>query len=340
MSDLVGAVLTRPTVDAAHAATILLGEWGVRGTLRDLPSERDRNFAVIVDGAEAFVLKVSNATDERSLIEFQHEALRRLVGAGVPCPDPVPTRTGETLASTTVHGATLLARLLRWVPGRPLATVAPVDRSASLLRDLGALMGRTTTALGGWDHPAAHRPFQWDALGGLAVIDAHAPAVVDPGRAATLAAWRRRLAPLADALPRLRSGVIHNDANDHNLLVSDDGKTISGLLDMGDAVWSAVVNELAVAAAYAALDSADPLSVVRLIREGFEEELPLTVDERRCIVDLVALRLATSVALSAHQSRLDPEDPYLTISERPAWELLDRLAAIDPDEATAIVADR
>jgi hypothetical protein len=51
----------------------------------------------------------------------------------------------------------------------------------------------------------------------------------------------------------------------------------------------------------------------------------------------VALRLATSVALSAHQSRLAPDDPYLTISEAPAWDLLVRLGAIDRAEAAARV---
>jgi hypothetical protein len=50
---------------------------------------------------------------------------------------------------------------------------------------------------------------------------------------------------------------------------------------------------------------------------------------------MVALRLATSVALSAHQSRLDPDDAYLTVSEAPAWALLEALIAIDPAIAAA-----
>jgi Ser/Thr protein kinase RdoA (MazF antagonist) len=120
--------------------------------------------------------------------------------------------------------------------------------------------------------------------------------------------------------------VIHNDANDHNVLVADDGGSISGLLDLGDAVWSVVVNELAVAAAYAALRADDPLAVVAQVRAGFETSLPLTEAEADVLLDLVALRLATSVALSAHQSRLAPDDPYLTVSEAPAWALLERLA--------------
>ena len=52
----------------------------------------------------------------------------------------------------------------------------------------------------------------------------------------------------------------------------------------------------------------------------------------------LALRLETSVALSAHQSRLGPEDAYLTVSEAPAWALLERLIAIDPAAAAARIA--
>jgi Ser/Thr protein kinase RdoA (MazF antagonist) len=124
--------------------------------------------------------------------------------------------------------------------------------------------------------------------------------------------------------------VIHNDANDHNVLVADDRTRISGLLDLGDAIRSITVNELAVAATYAALGAADPVAVIAAVRAGFEGELPLAAVEASVLLDLVALRLCTSVSLSAHQSRLAPDDPYLTISEAPGWELLERLAAEVP----------
>ena len=52
----------------------------------------------------------------------------------------------------------------------------------------------------------------------------------------------------------------------------------------------------------------------------------------------LALRLATSVAMSAHQSLLDPEDAYLTVSEASAWELLETLIAIDPATAAERIA--
>jgi Ser/Thr protein kinase RdoA (MazF antagonist) len=327
VTELVGAVLTRPSIDVAAATAVLERHWGLAGTLRALPSERDRNFAVSIDGVERFVLKIANATENPAFLDLQHRALERLAVAGVPCQRLLPSRAGDEVVDIGEPGQSSLARLLTWLPGEPLASIAPASRSPELVRDVGRVMGRTAAALIGFDHPAAHRPFQWSAEAGLGVIDAHASAVTNPGRAVLLANWRRRLAPLASVLPRLRHGVIHNDANDHNVLVADDRASISGLLDLGDAIWSPLVTELAVAAAYAALRAEDPFATIDTVRRGFEEALRLADDERAILVELVALRLATSVALSAHQSRLDPDDPYLTVSEAPAWELLERLAS-------------
>jgi Ser/Thr protein kinase RdoA (MazF antagonist) len=324
VSELVGAVLTRPSIDPAGAAAMLRRGWRIEGELRPLPSERDRNFAVAVDGRDRFVLKVSNAAEDRGFLDLQHRAMDRLAAAGVPCQRVVPTPGGLEILDVGAPTAPTLVRLLTWLPGRPLAGFAAADRPDVLLDDLGRVMGRTAAALQGFDHPAAHRPFQWSAEEGLDVVARHAPAVTDPGRAALLDRWLLRLAPLAEKFAGLRHGVIHNDANDHNVLVADDGRSISGLLDFGDAVWSVAATELAVAAAYAAFGAPDPLRVIGRVRAGFEGALALTAAESDVLLDLVALRLATSVALSAHQSQLAPDDPYLTVSEAPAWDLLDR----------------
>jgi Ser/Thr protein kinase RdoA (MazF antagonist) len=337
VSDRVGAVLTRPRLELEEARALLDRHWAIDGELRHLPSERDRNFAVSVDGVDRFVLKLSNATEDAAFLDLQHRAMARLVDAGVPCQVPVVAIDGREVIDVGRDDVPTLARLLTWLPGRLFASLAAADRSDELLRDLGRVMGRTATALAAFDHPAAHRVFQWDAERGLAVIAAHAPAVRDPDRAALLGRWFERLTALGEAMPGLRHGVIHNDGNDHNVLV-DDGRSVAGLLDLGDAVHSVVLNELAVPAAYAAFDANDPLGVIATVRVGFEETCPLTADERTWLVEMVALRLATSVAISAHQSRLDRGDAYLTVSEAPAWALLDALIRIDPALAAQRIA--
>ena len=42
------------------------------------------------------------------------------------------------------------------------------------------------------------------------------------------------------------------------------------------------------------------------------------------------MRLCVSVCHAAHQRRLKPDNEYLSISERPAWEALERLADVHP----------
>ena len=127
---------------------------------------------------------------------------------------------------------------------------------------------------------------------------------------------------LIPRLPSLRRSVIHNDANDHNVVVDDAGLRVSGLLDFGDLVHSVTAQEAAVACAYAMLGRADPVAVMGRIVAGFDSTCPLTADELDALPSLILARLGASVAISALQARLAP-DPYLRVSEGPAWALID-----------------
>jgi Ser/Thr protein kinase RdoA (MazF antagonist) len=336
----VQAVVTRPSITGAAAARILWRHWQLAGTLTVLPSERDRNFLVESDDHARCVLKLSNLDESPALLDLQHLALDRLDRAGVPVQRPIPSVLGPLVVGAGEHSGPPLARLLSWLPGRPLATVAPKARSGELLRHLGRVMGQTAQALASLDAPAAHRTFQWDVTRVEHIVDTHAGSVRGASRAEILRRARARLrASLLPVLATLRRSVIHNDANDHNVLVDDGATTITGLLDLGDMVHSITANEAAVAGTYAMLDADDPIGVAGTIAAGFHETCPLTSDEIAVLVELAIARLTTSVVLSAHQARLDPSDAYLTVSEEPAWRLLDRLLAIPPEVAAGRIAD-
>src|SRR4029079_11870368 len=87
-------------------------------------------------------------------------------------------------------------------------------------------------------------------------------------------------------LDHLPHQVIHNDANEHNVLVGADG-TVTGLIDFGDVVYSARVCGLAIAAAYAMQGTADPARAVVPVVRGYHEVTPLRTDELRVLYGLM-----------------------------------------------------
>jgi Ser/Thr protein kinase RdoA (MazF antagonist) len=133
-------------------------------------------------------------------------------------------------------------------------------------------------------------------------------------------------------LAELRSGIIHNDSNDHNLLVNTNGPNsleISGLIDFGDMVTSPYIQEVAVAAAYVMLNKVEPISNATHVLRGYHQAFPMTEVEVRHIYDLICIRLCTSACLSAYQKQEEPGNEYLSISEQPVLELLEKLIKLD-----------
>ena len=144
-------------------------------------------------------------------------------------------------------------RLLTWLDGRPWATTRPGPEQ---LAGLGRLVARVDRALAGFEHPAMRRRLLWNLLEAPAV--AGFADLLDPARRALVdAVFARHLDAVAPRLAALPHQVIHNDANEHNVLVAEDG-AVCGLIDFGDTVWSPRVCGLAVAAAYAMQGHPDP----------------------------------------------------------------------------------
>jgi len=321
-----------PRIEAPEAAVVAREVFGLVGEVTDLPSERDRNFRISAGDGRSYVLKVANGTETREMLDAQLAAAELAAAAGVPVQRAHRSLAGEWVEVVDGH----LVRVLDHLPGVLLADAAPA--SDALLHDLGATLGRLARALDGFDHPAAHRDFHWDVV--------RTPAVVAERRAAVSGAERHALldrslalfdAEVAPRLGALRRAVLHGDANDHNVLVDPGGASpaerlvrVSGLLDFGDMVHSAVAAEPAVAAAYAALDRDDPLGAVSAVVAGFHAEFPLADDELAVVWPLVVARLTLSVVNAAVQSAQRPDDPYLVVSEQPAWRALGVVLDIDP----------
>ncbi len=322
----------RPTVTADQARSLLVERYGLRGKLHPLPSERDQNFRVDVAEGRCFVLKIAGAAEPAEHLEMQHAALGWLThrAPDLPIPRVIPTRSGETLSTIRgrdglIHGM----RLLAYLPGRPLATTRPHSRH--LLRDLGRQLALLDRALHGFRHSGtSRRDFPWDLGRVPDVIAIHRDAV-EPQRQwilhHVLRLWEQSVEPVRSGL---RRQAIYNDANDHNVLVESDGaeQRVSGFVDFGDLLDSYLVADPAIAAAYAMLGKRAPLAAAAEIVRGYHAVLPLSDEELEVLFPLALARLAVSVCLSAARRREAPHNAYLTVSERPAWEALERLITV------------
>ncbi|HEY6539331.1 MAG TPA: aminotransferase class III-fold pyridoxal phosphate-dependent enzyme, partial [Ktedonobacteraceae bacterium] len=109
-----------------------------------------------------------------------------------------------------------------------------------------------------------------------------------------------------------------------------DQTPVVSLLDFGDMLRAPTISELAIAAAYVMMNKADPLASAASLAAGYARVLPLTEEELSILFDLICARLCVSVTNSAYQQQIEPDNVYLTISEQPAWRLLEQLAAISP----------
>ena len=330
---LLEARVAQPTTEA-QAVRLARELYGLETSARALPGEYDDNFHLTSAAGHAFVLKVMHPAREHSFIDLQCRALTHLAQRAphLPLPRVKPNRSGELFTSmAAADGSGRLVWLLTFVIGTALAEVCP--HTPELLGDLGRFLGEMDAALQSFTHAAAHRELKWDSSRAAWIRD-FVKHIADAQRRALvekfLALYEAEVLPL---LTRLRRSVIYGDANDHNVLVSNPWpppRQVVGVIDFGDMHHGLTVSEPAIAAAYAILGKEEPLPAAAAIVAGYHRAFPLDDLELRVLYALIGARLAVSVTKSAHRKTIKPDDPYVTVSEAPAWEALERLAKIHP----------
>ncbi len=308
--------------------------YGLEGTVQPLPSERDQNFLLRTKTGQKFVLKIANVAEQRDILDLQNEAMEH-VAARAPSllvPRVCATPAGELITTTsTAAGAKHFVRVLSYLPGKLFVHINP--HTPELLRSLGRVLGTLDRALEDFSHPAADRPLKWD-LRRAGWIREYVPRIADAKRRAMVERLLARFeAEVVPALPLMRSSVIYNDANDYNVLVTEEHpeqRRVAGVIDFGDMLVSNTVCELAVACAYAMLRKADPIAAAAHVVSGYHEMFPLTERELETLFPLIATRLAVSVTNSNYQREVEPENKYLMVTEADAWALLEQLEEVHP----------
>jgi 4-aminobutyrate aminotransferase-like enzyme/Ser/Thr protein kinase RdoA (MazF antagonist) len=309
-------------------------------TVKPLPGEIDLNFQVKTDDGQTFTLKIANPNELPQNLDFQNALIEHLAAAGLDLEVPrvVPAQTGALVTTITApDGSQRFMRLLTWIEGRCIADVRP--HTSELMENVGALCGKLSRALSGFEHPAAHRWLKWDPAQ-AAWTRAYLDLFVDTEQHALATYFYQMFEQEAVPLfPKLRSSVAYADANDYNVLVSHDlvHPKVPGVIDFGDAVFTHTINDLAIAAAYMAMHKPDPLATIGQLTAGYHAVFPLTAIEAQALFPLICARLLISVTCSAQNLAENPDNAYLQISDRPAWDLLKKLHKIPAALALATI---
>lgn len=320
---------------AALVAKLAAEHYGLSGEIRPLASYIDTNFKLQTDTGKAYVIKFANPASDLANLEMENAAMRHLAARTLPFSHPrlLADRQGEDMVAVAGNSEThFFMRVISWLDGELYANVAP--HSTSLQASLGALLANSAMAFAEFEHPAAHRAFQWD-VAQLADLQALLALHADKRKRTLLSShfdsFCNKVIPALSACPQQ---IIHNDSNDHNLLTTTvDGQTrCSGLIDFGDMVYSYRVCDLAIAMAYALFAQRDVATAARAIISGYERRLALQPAEKGSLYYLITARLVQSLLLSTQSYRANPDNDYLLISAQPAWDLLEFLHDFGADK--------
>lgn len=245
---------------------------------------------------------------------------------GLNFPYPIANVNGENLTIKSQSGETKGYRLLSFVDGR---FFSEIEHTEALFYSLGSFMAKLDKQLLTFRHTAIEaRKIVWD-LQYLLLNEKLIENITDPKDARIVnyffLQYKENILPV---LNDLRKSTLHNDANDLNLLTHNG--QVTGIIDFGDMVYGPLIMELAIAITYAVMGKDDPLKWAVPIVKGYHEVLPLNEEEIDVLYYLVAARLCASVCNSAYHKKLSPESDYITVSERPAWDLLKKWITINP----------
>ncbi len=322
-----------PGISEEQAAAFLDRHYGLSGELSPLVSERDQNFLVRPGGGPQYILKFANVAEPAAVTDFQNRALLHLarVSTDIPVPTVIPGKSGDYLLRVTgEHGMSHSARLLTWLDGVPLQHAEGVH---SIAAQTGRCLAGLGLALRDFEHPASDYPLLWDIRNAGHLVEL-LPYVNDP---ILRSLCEERLAHFNSAvrpgLEALRKQVIHNDLNPSNMLVAADNvNRLTGVIDFGDMVYSQLINDVAVAAAYFCRLEDDPYREVVDFLAAYSATVPLMPEEIDILPDMILTRHLTTVMITHWRASLYPDNrQYILRNEGRARSMLMKVAGLPAD---------
>jgi Ser/Thr protein kinase RdoA (MazF antagonist) len=317
-------------IDVQLVGRLLQGHYDLDGRLQPLATEKDDTFRLRT-GSTAYLVKVSPPDEAQAVVGLQTAAMRFLEGAAPELPVQRVKLTvdgRDNVVIVTDDGGPRVLRVFGFVEGTVWAETNP---NGEQLAKVGELLGRIDVALEAFAHPADRRGLVWDIrhFHELTELVEH-----------TSKAGHRRLAEevfrlfeatIVPRLSALETQVIHGDFSPYNVVVDEQSEDyVTGVIDFGDTVRSAVIFDPAVALAnLLGRTPEQPWRDACAFVAGYERARPIK-DRELPLLPVAALARLTLRALMTNwrAERVPERRDYLLAHAKDDWINVERAIAV------------
>ncbi|WP_034061080.1 aminotransferase class III-fold pyridoxal phosphate-dependent enzyme [Lacinutrix jangbogonensis] len=296
--------------------------------LKKLNGYENINYLLKTDSAKFIFKTYAYSEDMLAIIEAEISVLNALENENM-FPKPIAFKDGGFLKIAELNTTKTICRVLSFLEGDFLGDIT---HTPSLITSIGTFAAQLDLQLLKLNNYVLKaRQWEWD-LQYLNLNKKYIYAIEEASDRHLVSYFFQQFdLHVSPILPELRKSIIQNDVNEWNTLVKNN--TVSGLIDFGDLAHSPLINELAIAIAYACYDKDNPLEWAIYLIKGYHEVLPLEEKELDILYYLIAGRLCTSLCNAAHSKKVNPENSYASSSEKNALKMLHLWIKINPIHA-------
>ncbi|MGW0500196.1 phosphotransferase [Streptomyces sp. NPDC003007] len=332
-----GLTSSHHPIDVMLVSTFLERRYRLSGRFERLATEKDDTFKLSTESSTCLV-KVSPPEEAEAVVALQTAAMRYLESTAphLPVQRVKLTADGDDHVTLRLNdGRTRVLRVFDFVEGQVLADVNP---GAEGLARAGEMLGLIDVALGEFTHPADRRGLAWDIrhFHQLSELAEHTPDFEH--RRSARSVFRLFGENVVPRLSDLETQVIHGDFSPYNIVVDPTSDHfVTGVIDFGDTVRSAVIFDPAVPMAnLLGRTPDDPWRDACSFVAGYQRQRPIRAWELPLLPVAALARLTLRALITNWRAERAPDRrEYLLEHARDDWINVERSLAVSLDDVVA-----
>lgn len=342
--------LIKPMINEETAIKIVKKVYGLKvSKITELNAYDDKNYHILCGEKEfdnqhikevsdvGYVLKIVNSLDSKKInvIEAQTEMMIFLNKKGIRCPMPVKCIDGRYFSLEKLQGGTCDSNVVRLMIYRPGKLLIQVEKTNELMTAVGMFIGTLSTTLQEFSHIGYDNHETIWMLHSVPKIREFLDVLNDDNRKMVndiIVSFEEKVIRCLDCFDK---GIIHGDLNEQNIVMADDEKTISAIIDFGDSSKSCLIFDLTISLTYMMLQTVN-IESGKYVIQGYENVRHLSEKEKSIIKICVCARLCQSLVLGLYSYKNDPKNEYILSTQKSGWKLLNQLWSMSDDETSQI----